>query len=41
VAKPEKAEPIKRAIKGAFLDLGYLAESELEIAILESALKQL
>lgn len=41
VAKPEKAAAIKQAITGAFLDLGYLAESELEIAILESALKQL
>lgn len=41
IAKPEKAAQIKKAIAGAFLDLGYMAESELEIGILESALKRL
>jgi hypothetical protein len=41
IAKPEKAAQIKEAMSGAFLDLGYMAESELEIAILESALKRL
>jgi hypothetical protein len=41
LAKPEKAEVIKRAINGAFLDLLNLAQAELEIGILESALHQL
>ena len=41
VAKPEKAELLNGAVGNMFLDLGYLAQSELEIGILESALKQL
>lgn len=36
--KPEKAALIKEIVAGIFLDLGYMAQSELEIAILESAL---
>lgn len=35
---PEKAEKIKGAITGVFLDLGELAQSELEIAILDFSL---
>lgn len=38
--KPEKASMIKDGISGIFIDLGYLAQSELEIAILEMALRQ-
>lgn len=40
-AKPEKAAQINRSLQEWFLDLGYLAHSELEIGILESALRQL
>ena len=40
IAKAEKAARIKEAITGAFLDLCYVAESELEIGILESALER-
>ncbi len=41
IAKAEKAAQIKEAVTGVFFDLGYMAESELEIAILESAFKRL
>ncbi len=37
-AKPEKAALIKEVVAGVFLDLGHMVQSELEIAILESAL---
>lgn len=40
-AKPDKAAPMKEAILGVFVDLGYLAETELELGILESAAKRL
>lgn len=35
---PEKADKFKAAIDGVFLDLGELAQSELEIAILDRSL---
>ena len=38
--KPEKAGTIKEAITGVFLDLGYMAQSELEIGILDWSLSQ-
>lgn len=38
--QPEKATKIKAAIDGVFLDLGELAQSELEIAILEYAISK-
>lgn len=41
VAKPEKAEQIKQSVREWFLDLGYMAESELEAGILASGLSQL
>jgi hypothetical protein len=37
-AKPEKAALIREVVAGVFLDLGQMVQSELEIAILESAL---
>ncbi len=37
-AKPDKAKLIKEVVAGVFLDLGHMAQSELEIGILESAL---
>ena len=40
VAKPEKAPLLKETTLGVFLDLGYMAQSELEIGILDSGLKQ-
>ena len=39
-ATPQKAEQIKQSITEWFLDLGYLAQSELEIGILDSGLNQ-
>lgn len=41
IAKPAKAGQLKSLIAGVFLDLGRLAQSELELGILESALKQM
>jgi len=41
VAAPENASDINRSLLEWFLDMGYLAQSELEIGILESALNQL
>lgn len=41
MAKPEKAALLNEAVSGVFNDLGYLAQSELEIGILESALRKL
>lgn len=39
--KPEKTATVKEVVSGIFLDLGYLAQSELEIAILESAIERM
>jgi len=41
IAEPDKAAEVNQGLKEFFLDLGYLAQSELEIGILESALSQL
>ncbi|MCB1202874.1 MAG: hypothetical protein KDN18_01340 [Verrucomicrobiae bacterium] len=41
IAEPAKAAEVNQGLKEFFLDLGYLAQSELEIGILESALRQL
>lgn len=40
-AQPEKAAQINRSLMEWFLDVGYVAQSELEIGILESAVRQL
>mgnify|MGYP000959199671 CR=1 FL=1 len=39
VANPSKAGLMKEAVLGVFLDLGHLAQSELEIGILELSLR--
>lgn len=39
--KPEKTALIKEAVAGMFIDLGYMAQSELEIGILQSGLDQM
>lgn len=41
LAKEEKAAKLKEALQGWFMDLGFLAQTELELGILDSALRQL